>query len=198
MMKRLANIISYCVVAVVIAGCASSSPTHFYTLDPTPVPAVAMQADYAVSVAPVSVPAFIDRQQIVLRTGPNKVFVDEYNLWASPLKDDIRRVVIEDLVSVLGTMQVMPSSQISAVGAKYRVTIDILRFDSELGKGASLDALWAVNAAKGGQSGRGRTTITETVQGDDYAALVAAHSRALDGLSAAIAKKIQEMEGQKP
>jgi uncharacterized lipoprotein YmbA len=53
-----------------------------------------------------------------------------------------------------------------------------------------------VSSAKDGRSHRGRTTLTEPTQGVDYAALVAAHSRALGQLSAEIAKKIREIEGR--
>jgi hypothetical protein len=76
--------------------------------------------------------------------------------------------------------------------------IDVLRFDSEPGKAATLDALWTVSSAKDGRSHRGRTTFTEPTQGVDYAVLVAAHSRALGQLSAEIAKMIREYEAQKP
>jgi uncharacterized protein len=198
MMKRLAYIITYCVFTVVIAGCASSAPSHFYTLSSTPAPAVMPQANYSVSVGPISVPAVVDRQPIVVRTGPNQVSLDEFNRWASPLKDDIGRVVVENLTTMLGTTQVTLFPQSTAADASYRTIIDILRFDSEPGKAATLDALWTVSSAKGVKSYRGRTTLTEATQGGDYAALVAAHSRTLGQLSAEIAKKIQEMEAQKP
>ncbi|MCG6535264.1 MAG: PqiC family protein [Syntrophales bacterium LBB04] len=198
MMKRLSYILTYCVFAVVIAGCASSSPSHFYTLSSTPAPAVTPQANYSVSVGPISVPAIVDQRPIVVRTGPNQVSIDEFNLWASPLKDDIGRVVALNLTTLLGTTQVTLFPQSTAADASYRTTIDILRFDSEPGKAATLDALWTVSSAKGAKSFRGRTTLTEATQGGDYTALAAAHSRALGQLSADIAKKIQEMEAQKP
>ena len=99
---------------------------------------------------------------------------------------------------MLGTAQVTLFPQSTAAGVSYRAIIDVLRFDSEPGKAATLDALWTVSSAKDGRSYRGRTTLTETVQGVDYAALVAAHSRAIGHLSAEIAKKIREFEAQKP
>jgi hypothetical protein len=126
------------------------------------------------------------------------VFLEEFQRWASPLKNDIGRVIVENLVSMLGTTQVTLFPQAGAADASYRAVIDILRFDSEPGKAATLDALWTVSLAKGGQSHRGRTTITEATQGGDYTALVAAHSRALGQLSAEIAKTIKEMDAQKP
>lgn len=192
-MNRLAIIIISCAVAAIIAGCASS-PSRFYTLSPTAAPASVPAADYAVSVGPVSVPAAVDRLQIVVRTGPNQVFIEEFDRWASPLKVDIARVVAGNLVSMLGTPQVTVFPASSAADASYRVVIDVLRFESEPDRAATLDALWTISAAKGGQVRRSRTTLIEPTQGAGYAALVAAHSRALGRLSLEITAAILEME----
>ena len=197
MMTRIVNILISCAIVTFIAGCASS-PTRFYTLSPTAGTAVMPQANYSVSVGPVSVPIVVDRPQIVVRTGPNKVSIDEFDRWASPLKDNIARVIVENLVSMLGTAQVTLFPQSTAAGMSYRIMLDVLRFDSEPGQAATLDALWTVSSAKDGKSHRSRTTLTEATQSGDYAALVAAHSRVLGQLSAEIAKTIREMEAQKP
>jgi uncharacterized lipoprotein YmbA len=197
MMKRLATIIIHCTFAALIVGCASSSPTRFYTLSSVTPPAAASPAIYSVSVGPVSLPAVIDRPQIVVRTGPNQIFIEEFDRWASPLKGDIARVVKENLISMLETQQVSVFAQSTAAGASYRVAIDILRFDSEPGIAATLDALWTVSSAKDTQSRSGRTTLTEPTQGGDYAALVSAHSRAVGRLSADIAATIREIDAQK-
>jgi len=194
-MKKITQILIPCILAALIAGCATSAPPRYYTLNPVSTPGTAPQADFSVSVGPVSVPAFIDRQQIVTRTGPNQVQIAEYERWASPLKENIGRVIVHDLVSMLGTSRVTLFPETSAAGASYRAVIDIMRFDSELGKSATLDAFWSVSSAKSGQSFRGRTTLTEAAQGKDYADLVAAHSRALGRLSADIAKAVMQMQG---
>ena len=60
----------------------------------------------SVAVGPVSVPAAVDRPQIVVSTGPNQVRLDEFNRWASPLQNNIARVVAENLVAMLGTPRV--------------------------------------------------------------------------------------------
>ncbi|MEN6373953.1 MAG: PqiC family protein [Smithella sp.] len=195
-MRRLATILICCAVVALIAGCASS-PSRFYTLSSTAPPAVSPSSGYTVSVGPVTVPDVVNRLPIVLRTGPNQVFVSEFDRWASPLKGDVARVVAGNLISILGTPQVTIFPQSSASGASYRVTIDILRFDSELGKAATLDAIWTVNSVKEKKPYRGRMMITEPTQGGDYPDLVAAHSRALGLLSAEIARMILKIEAQK-
>ena len=197
-MKSLIHILICCVIFVSVTGCASSTPSRLYTLNSTSSPAVMPQSNYSVSVGPVTIPSVVDRPQIVVRTGPNQVSIEEFERWASPLKDDIGRVVVTNLVAILGTTQITLFPQSTATGASYRVMIDVLHFDSEPGKAATLDALWTVSAAKDGPSRRGRTTLTEATQGADYAALVAAHSRALGQLSAEIARAIREIQASNP
>ncbi len=193
-MKRLtATIIISCLAFVTVTGCASS-PSRFYTLNPTAAPAAEQTAGCAVSVGPVSVPAAVDRLQIVVQTGPNQVFISEFDRWASPLKGDIARVVAANLTLLLGTPRVTVFPTSTAADASYRVIIDVMRFDSELNKAATLDALWTVSTVKDGQTQRNRTTVSEPVQGSDYVAIAAAHSRALGKMSVGIAATIHEME----
>jgi uncharacterized lipoprotein YmbA len=198
MMKKRVDILIACVLAAFLAGCASSPPSRFYTLSPASAPAGVPQANYSVSVGPVLVPAVVDRPQIVVRTGPNTVLIDQFDRWASPLQDDIGRVVAENLIAMLGTTRITLFPKSAADDASYRAAIDILRFDSEPGKAATLDALWKVSSANQGPVRQGRTTVDEPVQGGDCDALVAAHSRALGRLSAEIAAAIRELESRKP
>jgi uncharacterized lipoprotein YmbA len=195
-MRRLANILIACAVATITAGCASS-PSRLYTLSPMAVTTASPISSYTVSVGPVSLPEVVNRLPIVIRTGPNQVSLSEFDRWASPLKGEISRVVAENLVSMLGTPQVTIFPQSLPADASYRVMIDVLRFDSEPGKAATIDAMWTVTSAKQEQTHRRRTKLTEPTQGDDYPALVAAHSRVLGRLSADIARMIREIEEQK-
>jgi len=126
------------------------------------------------------------------------VFIDEFDRWASPLRDNIQQVVVENLISMLGTTRVTVFPKSTAADASYRTLIEVLRFDSELGKEAALDALWEVKAQKQERSRRGRTTLSEPVSDDGYEALVAAHSRALARLSADIADTIRAFEKGAP
>jgi uncharacterized lipoprotein YmbA len=179
-----------------VTGCASTKPSHFYTLNPTAAAAGAA-TPYAVAVGPVTVPAVVDRPQIVIRTGPNQVAFDEFNRWAAPLTAAIARVVAEDLSALLGTPQVTVFPQAVIADASYRVVIDILAFESEPGKSSTLEALWTVSPPKDGPSLRRRTAIAEPAPGGGYADLATAHSRALGRLSAEIAAAVREMETQK-
>ena len=193
MMKRLVPIALLFASTLLGAGCSTTAPSKFYTLSPA-AEAGSLRATYSVSVGPVSIPDMIDRPQIVVQTGPNQVWMDEFNRWASPLQSDIARVVAENLVRLLGTPLVSVFPQATAAGASYRVWIDVAVFELALGKSAALDAVWRVRGAKEESTRAGRTTLSEPVPDESYAALVAAHSRALGRLSAEVAEAIRALE----
>jgi len=192
MMKRLVTIVILCALATLWAGC-SSPPSRFYTLSPAAAP-VSASASYSVMVGPVSVPEDVDRPQMVVRVGPNQVVIDEFNRWASPLPNDIARVVAQNLVLLLGTPLVTVFPQSASAGALYRVGVEVMRFESAPGEGATLDAVWMVRCTKDGRLRTGRATLREPVPDRSYAALAAGHSRALGRLSDEIAGAIRALE----
>ena len=195
MMKPLIWIVLLFALAGLGAGCAST-PAKFYTLSPTAEPGTARET-YSVAVGPVHVPEMVDRPQLVVNTSLNEVRIDEFNRWASPLQSEIARTVAENLARKLGTRMVSAYPESAAVGASYRVMIDVVRFDSAPGKSVNLDSLWSVRRVKEGTSRAGRTTVSEAVADGSTAGIVAAHSRALGLLSGDVAKAIQELEGSR-
>ena len=70
MMRRLAAIAMPCIVVILAAGCGSTPGSRFYTLSAAPAPA-GTSSDLSVAVGPVTVPAVVDRPQIVVSAGPN-------------------------------------------------------------------------------------------------------------------------------
>ena len=192
-MHRLTAIAALCIFAGLAAGCASSPVTRFYTLSAAAAPA-ATSSQLSVVVGPVSVPAVVDRPQIVVSTGPNQVRLDEFNQWASPLQNSIARVVAENLVAMLGTPRVTLSPQTLSADANYLAAIEVQGFESSPGEAAVLDAVWTVRRTKDGKAQTGRTTVREVTSDKGYDALAAAHSRALARLSLDIADAVRALE----
>jgi len=195
-MRRVAPIVILCAVAAVATGCAST-PSHFYTLSGTAMP-VTTSSNLSVVVGPVSIPAIVDLPQIVVSTGPNQVMLDEHNRWASPLQNNIARVVAENLVAILGTPRVTLFQQSLNAEADYRAAIEVHSFESVPGEAATLDAVWIVRRTRDGRAETGRTTVREPAQEKGYAALAAAHSRALARLSQDVAEVIRAQSRAAP
>jgi uncharacterized lipoprotein YmbA len=179
-------------LAIVLVGC-TNTPAHLYTLAPTSLPPASADlrlSDIAVALGPVSIPGIVDLQQIVVRNSANQVSVDEFNRWASPLRNNISLVVADNISVLLGTPNV---SSALTLTADYRVAIEVQSFESMPGTEASLSALWTVRRVKDGATATGRTTTRETSSDQGYAALAAAHSRCLGRLSADIAEAIRTL-----
>ena len=136
MARVIAYLISIAFVAAAAAGCGTSAPARFYTLDSTAIPDGAAPVRYPIMVGPVSVPAAVDQPEFVVQVAPNRVDVDEFNRWDAPLNDAIARAVAGDLVELLGTPDVA-SAPMANFDPAYRVTIDVQRFDSVRGPGGA-------------------------------------------------------------
>jgi uncharacterized lipoprotein YmbA len=187
---RIAAIAAALALAGLTAGCASS-PASFFTLSPGATDtskADAVSSKLVIVVGPVSRPAIVDMPQIVVRRGANQVAPDQFNLWASPLRNNIAQVVGANLVVLLGTPNV---SSVLTSEADFRVAIDVQVFESAPGDAATLNAMWNVRRVKDGKTTVGRTAVREASTEKGYQALAAAHSRALSRLSADIADAIR-------
>ena len=197
MMPRIVSSAALCAIAVLVAACASAPTSRFYTLSRTATPGAA-PATFSVVVGPVAIPAVVDLPQIVVSTGPNQVTLEEYNRWASPLANNISRVVAENLVDLLGTHRVSLFQQSIPVDGDFRVAIEVQTFDSAPGDAATLNAVWIVRRARDGKSDTGRTTVREATADKGYEALAAAHSRALYRMSQDIAGAVSALSRATP
>jgi uncharacterized lipoprotein YmbA len=194
MMRHGAGTTILCALGALIGGCVSTPESRFFTLNATINHAVE-SSSLSVVVGPVSVPAAVDRPQIVVSTGPNQVRVDDFNRWASPLQNNISRVVADNLVSILGTPRVTVFPQTLSSSADYQAAVEVQSFGSALGEAATLDAVWTVRRVKDGKLQTGRTTVREPAPERGYDALAAAHSRAVARLSRDIAGAVRALDG---
>jgi len=195
MAGRRATLLLAALLAPPLAGCGTTAPSSFYTLDSAATEADGPPVSVTVMVGPVSIPAAVDRPEFVVQVAPNQVEIDEFHRWAAPLGDAVAQTIAGDLAVLLGTPDVA-SAPLANFRPAYRVTVSVQRFESALGDAALLEAVWAVHASAGGTPSSGRTVAREPVQGPVFAALSAAHSSALARLSADIAAVIRAEAGK--
>jgi len=186
------RIVTVC-LAVVLAGCSRSPRVTFYTLEPGPQVETAAAATAAptVVVGPVTLPALVDRPQLVVRIAPNRVEILETHRWAEPLKSEIPSLIAENLKRLLGSSRVSSYLQHTGSDAEYRVVVDIQRFESAPGKAVIVEADWSLRRAGGGAPKTGHTVVREPVGAEGYDPLVAAQGRALLAVSVDLARAIR-------
>ncbi len=188
MRKSTRNLVA--LAAILLAACASTPQSRFYTLSAPATPA-RPAGRLAVAVGPVSIPAVVDRPEIVVTVSDHEVWLDEFNRWASPLGEAIALALAENLTAELDSPQV--SLLAAGANADYRVGVEIQRFESVPGTHVLLDAVFIVRRVKDGRVVNGRTTARENVTERGYDALAAAHSRAVARLGHDISAVIQEL-----
>ena len=118
------------IIALMLAGCATSSPSRFYLL--TPVDAVdqgpALE-HLVLGVGPVRLAAYLERPQIVGRASANRLNVEEFERWGGTLEANVTRVVAENLSRSLGTESVVTYPWERALAPDYQVAIDVREFE---------------------------------------------------------------------
>jgi uncharacterized lipoprotein YmbA len=186
-----------CVITAFLTACATSPATRFYTLTATAAPAATPSA-LVVAVGPVTVPATVDRPEIVVSAGRNELIPADFHRWASPLQDNFSRVIAEDLGLILGSPRVGRFPPALGVDVDYRVLVDVRSFNSTLGEAAAIDAMWTVRRMKDKKTQSGTTVARESTADGSYQALAAAHSQAAAKMSRDIAAAIAALQREAP
>ena len=108
-----------------------------------------------------------------------------YNQWAEPLNDNLTRVLEENLTNLLheDLIDVFLASD-SSIPADYRLEVDVLRLDGNLGGQAALVVQWALLAAEEDELIlMRRSEYQEPAADNTYKGLVLAKSRTVEKLS---------------
>ena len=179
---------------VILAGCASSPSSKFYQLNPehnkTSVTRDASpDQSIIITIGPVRIPDYLDRPQIVTRSGKNELKFSEFYRWAGSLESDVNRVLAENISSLLPdndnrfSVERWTPYQESEVPASYRVEVLVDHFEGTLGDSVLLKAQWRIFAKDRSLILEEGSGVREQVNGSSYDALVAAMSSALERLS---------------
>jgi uncharacterized lipoprotein YmbA len=180
-------------------GCtATTEKARFYKLNSLTSPGSTANAQgtggsVAIGIGPIKFPDHLDRPEIVTRTSGNALQLAEFHRWAGSLEKDFSRILAENLSILLSTDYIFMFPFAQATPIDYRVAVEVVRFDGELGKSATLIARWTMieeGEEKTLKSIR-RSQVTEPADGNSYEAMVAALSRTVEDLSREIAETIQ-------
>jgi uncharacterized protein len=183
-------------LVVPLAGCAGSPPVHFYALTPAgyqeAIPPAAKAANpVTVGIAPVEIPDYLDRPQIVTREGRNGLKLAEFDRWAGSLSDNISAVLAENVARFLASDRVAINPGMGGGKTDMTVALRILRLDCVPGERVVLKARWTIVAGKDSKDVAARSvSYTESWGDQRYETMVAAFSDLLEQLSREIAGEI--------
>jgi uncharacterized lipoprotein YmbA len=184
---------------MISVGCitGTTAPARFYVLSALPSPAEQTQvfseeSCLGIGIGPVEIAQYLDRPQIVTRVSPNELKLGDFDKWAEPLKDNVARVLVENVSTLLCTNPIVVFPWRGATMVDYRVEVEVLLLDGELGGNVSLVARWAIfDEERRNMLLNRKSRINEPTDGQSYKAFVSAQSRALGTLSEEIAEGIK-------
>lgn len=190
---RIPTLFLTLLVLSVLTGCAGRSPdSNFYVLR-SPAQqnlSVSSSTTIGVGMMPVLIPGYLDRSQIVSRSGDGvNVRLAEYERWGESLSDAITRVLADTMSVTLGEQfQVFP--WLAESPADVRISVEIKRFDGSLNQNVYIDAWWSL---------RDRDTVLcqgrfadSLPAGSSYTSMVEAQSTLAVRLGEALATALQK------
>ena len=197
---------SICILAILTmacAGCASTPPSKFYQLSPAKSQAkheAVKEGAVTVAVGPLRLPDYLDRPQIVTRSGRNELHMAEFDRWAGSLDDDVIMVLVENIADLLPADRYFVTKWTPIVETQlsslYWVELFVQRFEGTPGGSVVLKAQWGLFSKDKRLILKRQADITEPVNGGGYDALVGAMSKALEKLSHDIAEGIMSVNAE--
>ena len=176
-----------------LTGCGTTKPSRYYLLTPVAedtAGAVSIPAP-ALGIGPVAFPAYLDRPEIVIRNSGNELNYAGSDRWAEPLKTAFSRTLAENLSIILPTDHTVIHPWPRSTMLDYEVIVNVTRFDADAGGTVILTAGWELIRSRDATvMKRNKATYTEAAGSSNYAAIVAAQSRAVERLSLDIAAAI--------
>lgn len=196
------------VAELLLLGCGTLSPkpdlSRFFTLsaltqtEPNAAKQPSRTPGISLGVGPITLPGYLDRQEIVSRIAQNQLILSENDRWAEPLDENVARVLSQNIALLLRAERINAYPWPVDRKPLYQVEIEVLRFETDAEHQAQLSTRWAVrNTSRRDSIQYHETRLSRPAQGRSTAASVAALSEALADLSREIAAAIENMDGRK-
>jgi len=188
-------------MSLALAGClgGQSPPTNFYMLSPlSPSPAgesaASAETRIHVGLETVVIAEYLNRNEIVLNLDNTIFQLAEFNQWAEPLDANLTRVLEENLTNLLqdDSIEVFLASE-SSISLDYRLEVDVLRLDGNLGDQVTLVVQWALLETEEDDLILMRRSKYQALAADETVKeLVLAKSRMVDKFSRDIAEAVKK------
>ena len=180
----------------------TSEPARFYTFTTPEVTQVRGPAKVTtVAIENVTVPRAIDRPQIVMKyKNSNMMMVSEFDRWIDGPANSLPVVISENMNQYAKNISAKPTkNSVEARNAKYILSVDFVRFETELNGKITISAWWTLSNNRGdiiAQKKMTQTADTPELEAGypNYDAIVAAQSKLLARLSYKIADVISDLK----
>ncbi|HMA50179.1 MAG TPA: PqiC family protein [Magnetospirillaceae bacterium] len=164
---------------LLLSACTNSPESRYFTLSTTQPRQAPAQDRPQFHLAMVKLPELYDRPQLVTRSSPQSVEIDEYDRWAEPLERMTARILAQDIA--LRRPRAAGPVPAGADQPRLQVAVDEFAADRSAGR-AVLSGNWKIVENDGTTRGRA-FSFSQAVSGGDSAAVAGAMSALLGQLA---------------
>ncbi len=187
----LATVLATVVALTLILASCAGQPDRFYTLSALPDAPRAAGATPAIHVIlTVTIPASVDRREIVINTSRTQVLILEHERWAAPLAEEVSESLARDIERRRGDVLVGDRGFDQSKTTPVRIKVDVVQMSAQKGASAVIEAHWRIADATAHVDEIGADVFTAPLDGEDYAAVARSFSTCLSALADRLAAKI--------
>ncbi len=140
-------------ITLLLAACGVLQPVKDssvnHLLDPA-VPARSISgASPAIAITRPSLPSYLDRQQLVSRSGNGQLQMNSYHLWAEPLDAAISRVTGVNLGRLTNSLNIQPVENFVTLDYQTLLEIRVSRFEPDASNTLVLECTWKLQPVAG-------------------------------------------------
>lgn len=151
MKSKLKHLLLAALYVLALGACAIANPrppTSYYIITATPVagvtePEPSAQGAPVLEIAALSLPQYLERQQIVSRPTAHRLVIHEYDRWGDNLGNNLKRVLARNLSLRLNSPNVVVAPHM-LTEIDYRLLVNIQHFERVEDDHVLLRAQWTL------------------------------------------------------
>lgn len=141
------------ILTLVISSCGVLKPVKDtsvnHLLDPIIQEHSVSGATPAIAITRPTLPSYLDRQQLVSRSGNGQLEMNSYHLWAEPLDTAISRVTAINLGRLCNSLNVQPVENFITLDYQSVLEIRVSRFELDAANNVILECTWKLQPVTG-------------------------------------------------
>ena len=106
-------------------------------------------ASPAIAITRPSLPSYLDRQQLVSRSGNGQLKMNSYHLWAEPLDAAISRVTAANLGRLTNSLNIQPVENFVTLDYQTMLEVRVSRFEPDASNNVIFECTWKLQPVAG-------------------------------------------------
>lgn len=152
-MKALLSALLLLTLPFLLVSCTVLKPVEDssvnYLLDSVVPERSITGASPAVAIASPSLPGYLDRQQLVSRSGDGELLMNPNHLWGEPLDSGIARVTAANLGRLENSLNIQPVKSFVTLDYQSLLELRITRFEPDASGNVVLECTWKLQPVSG-------------------------------------------------